>query len=120
MSKMDININGKRPGLTLEKSEPKNKKTDLKTILQIARHIWSRDFSKARSSNSEDREFCDFFGCCDSVCLVLWEMMVDKLHLPPGGNIEHLLWALMFLKSYGKQKVMSALAGGVDPQTFRK
>jgi len=47
-------------------------------------------------------------------------MMVDNLNLPPEGNIEHLLWALMFLKSYGKEKVMSALAGGVDPQTFRK
>jgi hypothetical protein len=35
-------------------------------------------------------------------------------------TIEHLLWTLMFLKTYAKQKVLCALAGAVRDETFQK
>jgi hypothetical protein len=39
--------------------------------------------------------------------------------VPYGGKIEHLLWALMFLKLYSKQASLCSLAGGVDKETYR-
>ena len=41
-------------------------------------------------------------------------------YLPEGGTIEHLLWALMFMKIYPKRKAMSVLCGGVDKDTWAK
>ena len=47
-------------------------------------------------------------------------MLVTMDILPSDGRFEHLLWALMFLKLYTRQKTLCSLAGGVDPETFCK
>jgi hypothetical protein len=49
----------------------------------------------------------------------LWLLTADLL--PDDGTLEHLLWTLMFIKIYAKQKIMSSLCGGtLDPQTLKK
>ncbi len=58
------------------------------------------------------------------VAEILWELVVcDKLR-PRGGCLEHLLWALYFMKVYPKQGpsclVLGTSAGNVDPKTHRK
>ena len=47
-------------------------------------------------------------------------MLVTMDLLPSDGRLEHILWALMFLKLYTGQKTLCSLAGGVDPETFHK
>ncbi|GAX24473.1 hypothetical protein FisN_2Hu038 [Fistulifera solaris] len=91
-------------------------------FLILAREIWRRDPWKQRAFSSEDGEFREMFGCSVGVCVSLWNLLKKTESLPPGStsNKEHLLWALMFLKVYGTEKVMCALAGGVDKDTFRK
>ena len=42
--------------------------------------------------------------------------MADLLH--HGGTINHLLWTLLFLKTYSNQKILCSLAGGVNATTF--
>jgi hypothetical protein len=37
-----------------------------------------------------------------------------------GAQPKHLMWALNFLKVYGKEEDSANYAGGVDEQTFRK
>ena len=37
----------------------------------------------------------------------------------PDESIIHMMWALMFLKMYGKESAMSSMAG-VDKKTYRK
>jgi len=86
-------------------------------ILIYARQIWSRD--KQRSLQTEDRDFREFFGCGVLVSLSLWSLLVTHDVVPDGGTIEHLLWTLLFLKVYAKQGTLCALAGGVDPVTYR-
>ena len=82
--------------------------------------FWNRDPDKERSSGSEDKDFRTFFGCSVEVFLTLWGMLITTDNLPVGGQLEHLLWALLFMKQYSGQKALCALAGGVDPGTFRK
>jgi len=89
-------------------------------VLRKAREIWNRDPHKQRSVQTEELDFRQFFGCGVLVCLKLWNLLMTKNFLPSGGTIEHLLWSLMFLKTYGKQKVLCSLAGGVSVDTFWK
>jgi hypothetical protein len=58
------------------------------------------------------------------VVKILWELIVcDKLQLR-GGHLEHLLWALHFMKVYPKQGpgclIVSVSASAINPQTHRK
>jgi hypothetical protein len=85
-----------------------------------AREIWHRGPDKERSIQTEELEFRQFFGCGVIVFINLWELLVTTDLIPLGGTIEHLLWSLMFLKTYAKQKVLCSLAGGVSDETFRK
>ena len=89
-------------------------------VMWRARQIWSRDAEKQRAFASEDADFRAFFGCRVEVFLTLWSMLVTTDLLPDGGQLEHLLWTLMFMKLYSGQKAPCSLAGGVDPETFRK
>ena len=64
-------------------------------------------------------EFREFFGCSLLVACNLWQLLLDCSLLPDGVYIYHLLWSLMFLKVYSKERIMCTLAG-VDKKTFRK
>ena len=50
----------------------------------------------------------------------VWDILQRESHAPENGMHCHLLWALMSLKIYGKEKNLCTLAGGVDKKTFRK
>ena len=54
------------------------------------------------------------------VFLALWNLLVTFDLLPDQEMIEHLLWTLLFLKAYPKQKVLCSLCGGIDHDTVRK
>ena len=88
-------------------------------FLEHAREIWGRDKAIARSTQIEDREFREMFGCGVGVAVSCWEKLVEKNLVPDKGSSRHLLWALMFLKVYGKECTMCKLAGVKDPKTFR-
>ena len=46
-------------------------------------------------------------------------MLLENDLIPAGGCIVYLLWALMFLKDYGKEKNGSGVTGAC-PKTVRK
>ena len=56
----------------------------------------------------------DHFGCVD-----LWVSLLTRDFLPRKSTLYHLLWALMFMKLYSTEKVLSRLAG-TTPKTYRK
>lgn len=89
-------------------------------FMVLAREIWRQDRDCKRALSSKDRNFCESFGCSLIVCHSLWILLVKTDYLPANGKLNHLLWALMFLKIYGTEKIMCSLAGGVDKDTFRK
>lgn len=67
------------------------------------------------------RRFSSFFGTTLSVTYLLWcKLMMDiPLCERPGVIIIHLLWTLMFLKTYQTTSVL-AIKCKVDEKTYRK
>ena len=80
--------------------------------------------STVRAFTTEDRRFCECFGCGANVALVLWELLQEHDALPNGGMIMHLLWSLHFMNVYPEQDGGSATAGGsggaIDKKTWMK
>ena len=66
----------------------------------------------------------EFFGVSVFAAILAWKLLVDNGFLPEDGMIEHMLWALYFLKVYPKQEPVRAAVGGsngaVDPKFFWK
>lgn len=73
---------------------------------------------------TEMTRFKAMFGTGPDNCARIWAMIDPFASMPAGVQVVHLLWALMFLKLYDSESVLSSLAGGsgeaVDEQTFRK
>ena len=71
---------------------------------------------KSVGESTKERRFASVFGTSATVCVSLWSM-ADCQHMSTAP--EHLLWALMLLKTYATDAVLSSLAG-VDEKTFRE
>jgi len=110
----------KRRGHTLEKENSKAQKSLECNLMEIARGMWGRDNKEKRCENTEDRDFREFFGCGCFVASKAYEYLHSYDLFPEGGNPCTFLWALMFMKIYGKERNLCSLAGGVDKKTFRK
>ena len=61
----------------------------------------------------DSRDSQTMFGANLEVCALCWNL----LDIPPQGEPQHLLWALMLLKTYAKEKVLASLAH-VDRRTY--
>ena len=70
-----------------------------------ARRIIGR--TSRKRTQSENRRFRAIFGTAVRVFVMLWERIGRKG--PPGARQEHLLWALLFLKTYGTEHVNSMI-----------
>ena len=64
-----------------------------------------------------NRSYRAKFGCSPLVCTDLWERLKNKR--PRGAQAKHLLWALLFLKTYNTEDNLSELIGTTS-KTFRK
>ena len=89
--------------------ESKSLKTELHFLLAFAREMWGRDKNRIQSTATEDCNFHEFFGCGAIVAHNIWQLLVDNCLLPDGGCMNHLLWALMLMKVYGKEKTMCSM-----------
>ena len=117
---MMTRASAKRRGSSLERGNYKAQKSLECDMMIIARATWGRDNKKGRCENTENRDFREFFGYGCIVATKIYELLVGEDLLPIGGHLEHFLWALMFMKIYGKGRNLCTLAGGVDKKTFRK
>ena len=93
---------------------------ELEDFYSAGRDIMRRSNKKFGAIATEERRFRELFGCGAPIALTLWRMLVEEETIPEGGTIQHFLWALMFLKVYGKEAQLCSLAGGIDPKTLRK
>ena len=90
-------------------------------FMREARVIWRRqDVNHSLATATEDRDYREMFGCSVEVTMIAWDFLAAYGHLPEGGRVEHMLWALMWMKVYGRKRTMCTLAGGVDIKTFMK
>ena len=63
----------------------------------------------------DERLFRSLFGCHPQLCVDIWKLCAWK----QGTTPKHLLWALLFLKTYGTEDVICSLAG-CSRKTFRR
>jgi len=91
--------------------------TNIYTFLRIASDIARTELRIGVGEH--DREFRSLFGAAPSSCLLLWRMLQQRRVLPPLAMPKHLMWALLFLKSYGTE-FCNAGRAGTTRKTYRK
>ena len=62
----------------------------------------------------DDGDFRSLFGVSAIVCCIIWK----KYHFPPSTKPKHLLWVLMFMKTYAVETVLCSISR-VTRKTFR-
>lgn len=64
-------------------------------------------------------KFSSVFGTTPSMCVVIWKRLLRSERLKCRTSPMHLLWTLLFLKTYGKESIMSTIVEA-DEKTVRK
>lgn len=88
-------------------------------VMYYGRLVMNNDPFKEHVPREEDDNFRALFGCGPQVCLVVWNKLVGSELVPDGGTMQHLLWTLMYHKTYATWKTMRKLTK-TDPKTLRK
>ena len=65
----------------------------------------------------QHRKYIALFGTTPPVCARLWILL--KQYRSLRGEKKHLMWALLFLKTYATESVLSCIIGS-DEKTIRK
>lgn len=73
----------------------------------------------SRLSISDDRSFKSHFGTNIDVASIVWDMMKENRRRPLSMRPIHLLWGLLFLKTYSTTDVLAASVG-TSRNTLRK
>jgi hypothetical protein len=89
----------------------------------VAREVFDKKTGYSNKTiRALDNEICEsLIGTSYEVCSELWNLIspTDTVNLK-GGHPKHLLWALLFLKCYCIEPILTRVVGGVDGKTFRK
>ena len=67
---------------------------------------------------TRDRRFREAFGISSKSAFILWTLLNVPNEGPEGGKRAHLLWVLLFLKTYNTQHDLSGRCG-VCKDTFK-
>ena len=83
----------------------------------LGNEMTGHDVNQCRATGH--RRFREFFGVSPVICSTVWETLLSTQSIPSSGKPCHLLWALLFLKRYLTEHVMSSIIGA-DEKTIRK
>jgi hypothetical protein len=67
---------------------------------------------------TRQKRFRSLFGVSSDVCSHVWEYAFVNATIPAKAKPEHLLWCLLFMKTYDSEAVLSTVVG-VSEKTFR-
>ena len=84
----------------------------------VAREVIQWPASKKWTPNTADAVFRGYFGAPVSIVAEIWNMI--EYSLTENEQVKHLLWALVFLKTYSTELVHCGMVGWPDAKTFRK
>lgn len=76
----------------------------------------------ARLRNNRLERFRSWFGTPPHVVAIVWAglALTGWLRSVSKPKPKHMLWALLFLKTYSTEPTLASRVGGVDEKTFRK
>ena len=75
-----------------------------------------------KTAKATDKEICQsLLGTSYVVCSELWNLIdPENNENVRGAHPKHLFWALLLLKTYCIEPILTRVVGGVDTGTFRK
>jgi hypothetical protein len=97
---------------------------DIEAIENVAEEVTGIAFAR-KTESERNKTFKEHFGCRPAVARRAWLLIKQyTIHNAPDSlEIKHLLWALIFLKTYSVEGVRCTLATGKgnrpDPKTVR-
>ena len=77
--------------------------------------IMKRQKDSKSLNTTWSRRFSSHFGVCPVIVSIIWASLESRL---PASTFIHLLWALLFLKVYATESVLSGMVGA-DEKTYR-
>jgi hypothetical protein len=87
-------------------------------LLEVVAKVLEYPKTRRWHKETELQKFRSFFGCSACVGTVLWnriEQSLKQRSLP-----KHLLWTLVFIKSYATEEVHCRMVGWADPKQYRE
>ena len=90
--------------------------TSMNSFINIYKVIFSIN---NRCNNYLNRSFKEHYGVSATICSITWNMLVSESSIPQNGSPKHILWCLMFLKTYSTTGCL-AKTFCVDEKTVRK
>jgi hypothetical protein len=66
-----------------------------------------------------NRRYRGLFGTSPTICSIIWRILTERNAHPIGGRPVHLLYALLFLKTYATAEIFRSITDK-DEKTFRK
>lgn len=75
--------------------------------------------SHQRCPRVQRERYHAFFGASPYVCSLLWAYLASSGSLDSACVPKHLLWCLLFLKTYATEHVLAVIVGA-DEKTVRK
>ena len=117
----EVTLQRNRPICEVERAAKRLKPTDRSLLVQRFDEIGLRFMNRKPGGSGKTLEarWRSHFGASSLICADVWEML-EPPSLPAGSKLEHLLWALLLLKTYQTEAVCCSLAGGIDEQTWRE
>ena len=89
----------------------------LNAIIRESKHILRR-YDRIDDTKIFVRRYKASLGVTPEITQVLWESL-EGIEMKEKPNIKHLLWALLFLKVYSLEEVLSSMAETTE-KTYRK
>jgi hypothetical protein len=88
-------------------------------IEQLANGLINHSLGSHLCLQTRNRRFRGAFGCTQHDVFVCWSLLNVINEGPAGGQPIHLLWTLLFFKTYDIESNLASRCG-VDPKTYRK
>ena len=92
---------------------------DASSLLKLGMSLFSEAARSDRSYVTQNQCFKVICGVHPTVCAIVWGELKQSMLVEDACKPKHLLWALMFLKTYTTESLL-AVAIGVDEKTLGK
>lgn len=90
---------------------------DADAMMAVVRDVLA--MPKQKREKEEDDICRSFFGAPIAVIVQVWNLVLPFIDMN-GALPKHILWALVFLKTYSTTAVHCRIVGWPDPKTYRK
>ena len=92
---------------------------DASSFLKLGLSLFSEAARSDRSHATQNQHFKVLCGFHPTVCTIVWGELKWSMLVKDACKLKHLLWALIFLKTYTTESPL-AVAIGVDEKTLQK